>query len=79
MLFIKANFFLLDFHPGGLLHFRRQRACCRGWGGPGCAPERGGRRQWSGGREMWQEVDVTHPNNLMYLELFFFKLIKDLE
>lgn len=24
MLFIKTNFFLLDFHSGGLLHFRRE-------------------------------------------------------
>lgn len=27
-----------------------------------------GKEEDRGGTEMWQEADVTHPNNLMYLK-----------
>ena len=61
MLFIKTNFFLLDFHPGGLLHFRRQRACCRGWEGWGLAVGRSRVCSRAGRKKTveWREGDVA--------------------
>ena len=72
MVFIKTKFFFQDFHPGGLLHFRRP-SMQWGWGlGVDGGEVQGvllrGKEEDSGGREMWQEADVTHSNDLMYLE-----------